>query len=82
MPLIAFVNEEVSKELEKSSGDDTQVLFPEHHFLSACLSIGLTIQDLKILNYIDVIKIFISLTSKKQKQEKKATQKDIDRLLG
>lgn len=82
MPLIAFVNEEVSKELEDSPGDDTNVLFPEHHFLSACLSIGLTIQDLKILTYVDVMKIFISLTNKQKRREKKATQKDIDRLLG
>lgn len=82
MPSTAFVSEEVSKELENESGDDTKVLFPEHHFLSACLSIGLTIQDLKILNYVDVMKIFISLTNKETKQEKKATQRDIDMLLG
>lgn len=63
------------------SGNNEKSLFPEHEFLASCLTIGLTIQDLKILTYIDVIKIFISLTDKKE-GTKKATQKDIDKLLG
>lgn len=63
------------------SGNSEKSLFPEHEFLASCLRIGLTIQDLKILTYIDVIKMFISLTDKKE-GTKKATQKDIDKLLG
>lgn len=63
------------------SGNSEKSLFPEHEFLASCLRIGLTIQDLKILTYIDVIKMFISLTNKKE-GTKKATQKDIDKLLG
>lgn len=63
------------------SGNSEKSLFPEHDFLASCLRIGLTIQDLKILTYIDVIKMFISLTDKKE-GTKKATQKDIDKLLG
>lgn len=79
-----FIDEKVSEELEKinkSSGDDTEVLFPEHYFLSACLRAGLTIKDLETLSYIDVLKIFLSYT-KKEKRPRKATQADWDRLAG
>ena len=43
----------------------------------------MTIQDLKILNYIDVMKIFLSIEDKKSNQPnvRKATQSDIDKLL-
>lgn len=71
-------------------GDSEEALFPEHHFLLACLRLGLTIQDLKYLNFVDVMKIFLSIESSQKKQEtksvehknvRKATQADIDRLL-
>ena len=63
-------------------GDSEEPLFPEHHFLLACLRIGLTIQDLKILTYVDVMKIFLSIeTGKKEAGIRKASQADIDRLL-
>ena len=78
-----FIDETVSKELEnmnKNSGDNIEVLFPEHHFLSACLKIGITIKDLENLTYIDVVKIFLSCTQKKITKIRKATQADWDRL--
>lgn len=63
-------------------GDSEEVLFPEHHFLLACLRLGLTMQDLKFLTYVDVMKIFLSIESKKKDTEvRKASQADIDRLL-
>ena len=63
-------------------GDSEEPLFPEHHFLLACLRLGLTIQDLKFLTYVDVMKIFLSIETKKKNTEaRKATQADIDRLL-
>lgn len=77
-----FIDEKVSEELEKinkSSGDDTEVLFPEHFFISACLKMGITIKDLEILTYIDVMKIFLSCT-RKEKKIREATQADWDRL--
>ena len=63
-------------------GDSEEVLFPEHHFLLACLRLGLTIQDLKFLTYIDVMKIFLSIETKKTEKTryKEATQADWDRL--
>ena len=63
-------------------GDSGKVLFPEHHFLLACFRLGLTIQDLKFLTYVDIMKIFLSIETKKENTGvRKATQADIDRLL-
>ena len=63
-------------------GDSEEPLFPEHHFLLACLRLGLTIQDLRFLTYVDVMKIFLSIESKKEKKTKykESTQADWDRL--
>ena len=67
-------------------GDSEEPLFPEHLFLLSCLRLGLTVQDLKILTYVDVMKIFLSISNKKSETKdtgvRKATQADIDRLLG
>ena len=64
-------------------GDSKEPLFPEHHFLLACLRLRLTIQDLKILSYVDIVKIFLSIETRKEKSDTRAaTQADIDRLLG
>lgn len=63
-------------------GDSEEPLFPEHYFLLACLRLGLSIQDLKILTYVDVMKIFLSIETKKENTGiRKATQADIDKLL-
>ena len=63
-------------------GDSEEPLFPEHHFLLACLRLGLTMQDLRFLTYVDIMKIFLSIeTKKKDVGARKATQADIDRLL-
>lgn len=63
-------------------GDSEEPLFPEHHFLLACLRLGLSIQDLKVLTYVDVMKIFLSIETKKENTGiRKATQADIDKLL-
>lgn len=66
-------------------GDNEETLFPEHSFLLACFRLGLTIQDLKFLTYVDVIKIFLSIDRSKKTEKKEeirqATQTDIDRLL-
>lgn len=86
MPLIAFVDEETFEELSKLTKNEkvTESKFPEYDFVATALKIGLTTTDLKELTYIDVLKILISfLEDKKVKSNvKKATQSDIDRLLG
>ena len=88
MPWIAFVDEKVFKELEKinkKSKNKKESLFPEHDFLLSCLKIGLKLEDLKILTYIDVLKILISFCDEDEETEQKgarqATQEEIQKLV-
>ena len=83
MPSTTFVDEQVVKELSKIHGDSEESIFPEHDFYLACIKVGLRIEDLKYLSYLDVLKIFICLNKQKEPKSKirKATQADIDRLL-
>lgn len=80
-----FADEEISKQLDKISNNNAdKSLFPEHDFLIACINLKLTIQDLKILTYTDVIKMLIltlNVTKENNKQNRQATQADIDKLL-
>lgn len=85
------MDKKVFDELEKINGDKTdeeESLFPEHEFLSTCLRMGLRIEDLKILTYVDVLKILISFIGKDNKKEsvtkngvREATQEDIQRVV-
>ena len=81
MPSTTFVDEQVVEELSKINGDSEESIFPEHDFYLACIRLGLRLEDLKYLSYVDVLKIFICLNKSKNKKERKATQADIDRLL-
>lgn len=87
MPLIAFVNEEVLIELDKINTDNNKTSkFPEHDFILSALKIGLTIQDLKQLTYVDVAKMILctfNIDSVKENYQsiRNANQSDIDRLL-
>jgi hypothetical protein len=54
--------------------------------LASCLRVNLTMQDLRMLTYVDVMKILVSSIDKNEerhteKTAKIATQVDIDRLL-
>ncbi len=73
------------EEINKENKNKKESLFPEHEFLVSCLRIGLKLEDLKILTYVDILKIFISFCDKDENYEKnserKATQKDIDALV-
>ena len=85
------MDKKVSDELEKINGnkeDEEESLFPEHEFLSTCLRMGLRIEDLKILTYVDVLKILISFIGKDNKKEsvtkngvREATQEHIQRVV-
>lgn len=87
MPLVAFVDETVIEELKKINTLESKKkeIFPEYEFLAACLRMGLRIEDLKILTYVDVYKIFISFFNSEEKDEsgytRKATQEDIQNLV-
>lgn len=52
----------------------------EYRFVSVCLQMGLTIQDLKELEYIDIAKIMIA-SIPQDKKYRKATAEDWDRLM-
>lgn len=62
-------------------------MFPEYDFIASCLRLGLTLQDLSNLTYVEVLKIFISFIHNSGDPRtdmngiKSATQSDIDRLL-
>lgn len=87
MPSITFVDEEAIKELKKlvKSEEEINLKFPEHDFFATALKIGLTIEDLKELTYVDILKIFISFLQKDKDKTKngvrKATQEEINQLV-
>lgn len=86
MPLVAFVDNELYKKLEKinSNGLDTKEEYPEQEFIASCLRVGITIKDLEKLTYIEAMKVlysFLENQEDKERKEKKATQADIDKLL-
>lgn len=87
MPSITFVDEEAIKELKKivKSEEEINLRFPEHDFFATALKIGLTIEDLKELTYVDILKIFISFLQKDKDKTKngvrKATQEEINQLV-
>lgn len=82
MPLVRFVDSELVEELEKipKSKDEENEALEEHKFIASCLKIGLRLEDLKQLSYKDIAKIMLCYVE--DKKEKKASQKDIDKLLG
>lgn len=75
------MDKELKEQLEllKSSGNKEQGL-EEHHFIGACLQIGLSISDIKELEYIDIAKIMVTMLPE-DKKYKKATEEDWDRLM-
>lgn len=87
MPSITFVDEEAIKELKKlvRNEEEIELKFPEHDFFATSLKIGLTIEDLKELTYVDILKIFISFLQKDKDKStngaRKATQEEINQLV-
>ncbi|MEF2836059.1 MAG: hypothetical protein U0O41_08325 [Clostridia bacterium] len=87
MPSITFVDEEAIKELKKivKSEEEINLKFPEHDFFATALKIGITIEDLKELTYVDILKIFISFLQKDKDKTtngvRKATQEEINQLV-
>lgn len=57
-----FYSQEVKEELEKikvSKNEDEPIIFQEHTFLNQCLNIGLNIEDMTKLSYVDICKLLI-----------------------
>ena len=78
------MDKKVFEELEKiKTNNNEESLFPEHEFLVSCLRMGLSLEDLKFLTYIDVLKMFISFIGKPERKDgvREATQEDIQNLV-
>lgn len=97
MPLPRFYDKEVFEEIAKLQGDSkentSEDIFEEHQFILDCLDLGLTLDNLKELSYVDVLKMLVCKIRRQkelvkapntpQKEEvRKATQNDWDRLAG
>ena len=78
------LKEEVAK--LKSNNSTINEKLEEHLFIANCLKMGLRMEDLKELDYKDVMKIMIcyndSYPQQKKNQSRKATQADWDKLAG
>ena len=79
MPLAHFVDEELIAELKKIPNKNENEALEEHQFIANCLKMGLSLEDLKELEYKDVAKIMLCFLDKKDKP-RKATQADWDAL--
>lgn len=55
--------------------------YPEQEFIASCLRVGLTMNDLEKLTYIEIMKVLYSFLEKNKNKERKATQVDIDKFL-
>ena len=80
MRLVHFFDNELIEELNRHKSQGGEVLSEEHNFIATCLKIGLTIQDLKELEYKDVAKIILCYFD--DGKTRKATQSDWDKLAG
>lgn len=82
MPFHHFVDDELIEETEKLKLPNKikNESLEEHQFIANCLQMGFRIEDLKQMQYKDVMKIMICLT-RKDEQENNATQADIDKFL-
>lgn len=82
-----FYSQEVKEELEKikvSKNEDEPIIFQEHTFLNQCLNIGLNIEDMTKLSYVDICKLLIVNMNKaknlRKPKYKIATTQDWDTL--
>lgn len=84
MPWIAFVDNELYEKIQNINTNNEELVeeYPEQEFIASCLRVGLTIDDLKEITYIEAMKILYStIEKKKNKKVRKATQADWDRLM-
>ena len=84
MPWLAFVDNELYEKIQNINTDNEELVeeYPEQEFIVSCLRVGLTIDDLKEITYIEAMKILYStIEKKKNKKVRKATQADWDRLM-
>ena len=77
------MDQELTKELEKiktSGNDDTP--FPEYAFAISCFKLGITLEDMKTLTWVECMKMIVSNLVAMRETTPKATQDDINKLFG
>ena len=84
---LCFINIEVRKEIEKRLKDDNneekKEKFSEHEFISLCLKMHISISELKLITYVDVLKILVSFLPETVEKNgtRMATQEEIASLV-
>lgn len=66
--------------LLKSKNKNKKEDLGEHYFIGACLQIGLRIEDIKDMEYVDIAKIMITMLPEDTKY-RKATAEDWDKIM-
>ena len=84
---LCFINIEVRKEIEKRQGnvnnEEKKEKFSEHAFISLCLKMHISISELKLITYVDVLKILVSFLPETVEKNgtRMATQEEIAKLV-
>lgn len=84
---LCFINIEVRKEIEKRQGnvnkEEKKEKFSEHAFISLCLKMNISISELKLITYVDFLKILISFLPEKTEKNgvRMATQEEIAKIV-
>lgn len=81
MPLIPFWDKELEQQLTllKNRSKKTTEL-EEHYFIAMCLQNGFSLEDLREMEYVDIVKIMICLIPEEHKYTE-ATEEDWDNLI-
>ena len=84
---LCFINIEVRKEIEKRQGnvnnEEKKEKFSEHAFISLCLKMNISISELKLITYVDFLKILVSFLPDKTEKNgvRMATQEEIAKIV-
>lgn len=84
---LCFINIEVRKEIEKrqkkANNEEKKEKFSEHAFISLCLKMNISISELKIITYVDFLKILVSFLPEiaEENGTRMATQEEIAKIV-
>lgn len=84
---LCFINVEARKEIEKrlknNDNEEKEEKFSEHAFIGLCLKMHISIAELKLITYVDVLKILISFLPETVEKNgtRMATQEEIASLV-
>ena len=84
---LCFINIEVRKDIEKkkkkANNEEKKEKFSEHAFISLCLKMNISISELKIITYVDFLKILVSFLPEiaEENGTRMATQEEIAKIV-